>query len=83
MNRILIAAASLATITLASSAYAQTGSNAKYCLQGGASDASATNCAFTTMAQCEADAKGKGGKCIENPKMTTGSGADMKKDMKK
>ncbi len=86
MKRILVVSGAFAALMLASAANAQTSTgtraqNGKFCLEQGGSNA-AMNCGFQTMAACEKDAAGKGGKCIENPKMTTGSGMSGDKTKK-
>jgi len=38
-----------------------------WCAEYGGNDANATNCGFTTLAQCRATISGIGGRCYENP----------------
>lgn len=41
-----------------------------WCAEYGGNDANATNCGFSTLAQCRATISGMGGSCYENPLYT-------------
>jgi Protein of unknown function (DUF3551) len=74
----LIAGAALAQTTPAPSQRAVNGSQ-PFCSQAAQSSAN-LSCTFASMAQCEADVKGKGGTCVPNPEnTTTGSAPAIKK----
>lgn len=75
MRYVVILSAAFATISLASSAGAQTANSpGKYCLRGmsGASQG-VENCLYQTMAQCEKAKASQKDMCFVNPKSTTGS----------
>lgn len=67
-RKILTGLAALATVMLLATAPAQAINEYPWCAYYGSADVGATNCGFSTRAQCMAAISGVGGFCQTNPR---------------
>ncbi len=88
MRHVIAISSVAAALAIAAPAFAQqlsnpaNSANARFCHQQG-SGTDTMNCTYATLDACQKIATAQGGNCVQNPKMTTGSGSGARDNMKK